>query len=88
VTVLSKDKILGNAVVSQIEKRVCRGCQECLEACPYQAITYLEDEVVCEVNPAVCKGCGACAVACPTGAAAIQHFNDEEVLSMVEAALD
>jgi heterodisulfide reductase subunit A len=88
VTVLSKDKILGNAVVSQIEKRVCRGCQECLDACPYQAITYLEDEVVCEVNAAVCKGCGACAVACPTGAAAIQHFNDEEVLSMVEAALD
>ncbi|NIW93188.1 MAG: hypothetical protein GWN20_09940, partial [Phycisphaerae bacterium] len=58
------------------------------EACPYQAITYLEDEVICEVNAALCKGCGACAVACPTGAAAIQHFNDEEVLSMVEAALD
>jgi heterodisulfide reductase subunit A len=88
VTVLSKEKILGNAVVSQIEKRVCRGCQECLDACPYQAITYLEDQVICEVNAAVCKGCGACAVACPTGAASIQHFNDKEVLSMVESALE
>jgi heterodisulfide reductase subunit A len=88
VTVLSKEKILGSAVVSQIEKRVCRGCQECLDACPYQAITYLEDQVICEVNAALCKGCGACAVACPTGAASIQHFNDKEVLTMVEAALD
>ncbi len=87
-TVLSKEKILGNAVVSQIEKKACRGCQQCLDACPYQAITYLEDQAVCEVNAAVCKGCGACAVACPTGAASIQHFNDEEVLTMVEAALD
>jgi len=88
VTVLSKEKILGNAVVSQIEKKVCRGCQQCLDACPYQAITYLEEQAVCEVNAAVCKGCGACAVACPTGAASIQHFSDEEVLTMLEAALD
>ncbi len=87
-TVLSKEKIFGNAVVSQIQKRVCRGCQECLNACPYQAITYLEDQVICEVNAALCKGCGACAVACPTGAASIRHFNDKEVLTMVEAALD
>jgi heterodisulfide reductase subunit A len=35
----------------------------------------------------MCKGCGACAVACPTGAAAIFHFDDGEVLTMVETAL-
>jgi hypothetical protein len=26
-------------------------------------------------------------VACPTGAASIRHFNDEEVLTMIDAAL-
>ena len=40
------------------------------------------------VQEALCKGCGSCAVACPTGAASIYHFDDQEVLTMVEAALD
>jgi len=88
VTLLSKDKILGNAIISQIEKQLCRGCQECLDACPYQAITYLDEQMICQVNEAVCKGCGACAVACPTGAASIYHFNDKEVLTMVKSALE
>jgi heterodisulfide reductase subunit A-like polyferredoxin len=88
VTLLSKEKIFGNAIISEIDRQLCRGCQECLNACPYQAITYLEEQMICQVNAAVCKGCGACSVACPTGAASIYHFNDKEVLSMVEAALD
>jgi len=88
VTLLSQTKVFGNAIVSQIDEESCRGCQECLNACPYQAINYLEDRMICEVNQVVCKGCGACAVACPTGAANIRHFTDEEVLTMMEAALE
>jgi heterodisulfide reductase subunit A len=42
---------------------------------------------VSQIQEALCKGCGACAVACPTGAAAILHFTDNEILTMVEAAL-
>jgi heterodisulfide reductase subunit A2 len=87
VTLLSKSKVLGNAIVSNIDPESCRGCQECLNACPYQAINYNEDRMICEVNQVVCKGCGACAVACPNGAASIRHFSDDEVLTMLEAAL-
>jgi heterodisulfide reductase subunit A len=85
-TFLSKKKVFGNAVVSGIDERLCRGCRKCLEVCPYQAIDFLEDRIVCRVNPAVCTGCGSCAVACPTGAASVFHFDDEKVLAMVEAA--
>jgi heterodisulfide reductase subunit A len=42
---------------------------------------------VARVNEAVCKGCGPCAVVCPTGAAGLRHFNDGQVLKMLEAAL-
>jgi heterodisulfide reductase subunit A len=87
VTLLAKGRMFGNAIVSQIDPVLCRGCQQCVQVCPYQAVSYNEERLVCEVNQAVCKGCGACAVACPTGAAAIHHFTDSEVLSMVEAAL-
>ena len=85
-TFLSKDKIFGNAIVSGIDPDLCRGCQKCLDVCPYQAVIFKEDRVECEINPAVCTGCGSCAVACPTGAASILHFDDQEVLAMVEAA--
>ena len=85
-TFLSKKKVFGNAVVSSIDDRLCRGCRKCQEVCPYQAIGFLEDRTVCEVNPAICTGCGSCAVACPTGAASVFHFDDEKVLTMVEAA--
>lgn len=86
-TLLSKDKVFGNAIVSHIDENVCRGCQDCIEACPFQAINYLEDRMICEVNSVVCKGCGACSVACPTGAASVYHFTEDELLTMVEAAL-
>ena len=48
-----------------------------------------EDGVkVAAVQEALCKGCGMCAVACPTGAASVHHFDDEEILTMVETAFD
>jgi heterodisulfide reductase subunit A len=87
-TFLSKKKVFGNAVVSGIDERLCRGCRICQQACPYQAIDFLEDSIVCRVNPAVCTGCGSCAAACPTGAASVFHFDDEKVLAMVEAAFN
>ena len=87
-TLLSQKSILGNAIVSNIDARFCRGCRKCLEACPYQAISFHEDRVVCEVNQALCTGCGSCAVVCPTGAASIFHFDDQEVLTMVETAFN
>ncbi len=87
-TLLSQEKVLGNAIVSNINAQFCRGCRQCLKACPYQAIDFHEDRILCEVNQAMCTGCGSCAVACPTGAASIFHFDDQQVLTMVEAAFN
>ena len=85
-TLLSQKTVLGNAIVSNINALFCRGCQKCMEACPYQAISFHRDRVVCEVNQALCTGCGSCAVVCPSGAASVLHFDDQEVLAMVDAA--
>jgi heterodisulfide reductase subunit A len=89
--VLSKEELSVEGVVSNVNEVMCRGCGKCVDACPYHAISLEEHEggkEVAHVQEALCKGCGACAVACPTGAASIYHFDDMEVLTMVEAALE
>nr|WP_309298897.1 4Fe-4S binding protein [Desulforhabdus amnigena] len=89
-TILAQKSIEVEGVVSQVDESLCRGCGECVQACPYgapQLVEVSEGVYVSRIQEALCKGCGACAVACPTGAAAIRHFNDKEVLTMVEAAL-
>jgi len=88
--VLSKDTVTVDGVVSRVNEALCRGCGACEEACAFGAITVeeLENGVkIARVQQALCKGCGACAVACPTGAAGVFHY-DNEVLAMVETALD
>jgi heterodisulfide reductase subunit A len=89
--VLSKDHITVEGVVSHINEVLCRGCGKCVEVCPYNAVSVVEREggtSAAFVQEALCKGCGCCAVACPTGAASVFHYDDREVLHMVEAALD
>ncbi|MEE9121447.1 MAG: FAD-dependent oxidoreductase [Syntrophobacteria bacterium] len=89
-TILAQEKIEVEGVVSTVDESLCRGCGECVEACPYGApelVEISEGVQVSQIQEALCKGCGACAVACPTGAAAILHFTDNEILTMVEAAL-
>jgi heterodisulfide reductase subunit A len=89
-TVLARKSIEVEGVVSSVDEALCRGCGKCVAVCPYGAPQLMEkgeDVQVSTIQEALCKGCGACAVACPTGAASIRHFNDAEVLTMVDAAL-
>jgi heterodisulfide reductase subunit A len=89
-TVLSRKSIEVEGVVSSVDESLCRGCGKCVSVCPYgapQLIEKVKGVQFSNIQEALCKGCGACAVACPTGAASIRHFKDEEVLTMVDAAL-
>ena len=89
--VLSKDKLMVEGVVSHVNEYYCQGCGLCEEACPFGAIVLEErerGEKVSHVQEALCKGCGSCAVACPTGAASLFHYDNQQVLTMVEAALE
>jgi heterodisulfide reductase subunit A len=89
-TVLAKEKIAVEGMVSTVDQSLCRGCGQCVEVCPYGApelVDVGEGVQVSQIQEVLCKSCGACAVACPTSAATIRHFTDNEVLIMVEAAL-
>ncbi|MCK5560909.1 MAG: CoB--CoM heterodisulfide reductase iron-sulfur subunit A family protein, partial [Thermoplasmata archaeon] len=90
-TILSKPTIEGEAIISVVDESKCRGCGECVETCEYGApeLQLREDGTkVSHINEALCKGCGACAVACCNGAITTKHFRNDQIMTMVEAALD
>ncbi|MBW2143010.1 MAG: CoB--CoM heterodisulfide reductase iron-sulfur subunit A family protein [Deltaproteobacteria bacterium] len=88
---ISNDKITVDGMVAHVNEVLCRGCGDCEKACPFSAIRLEEREggsIKACVKDALCKGCGSCAVACPTGAVTVSHYNDQEVLAMVETAFE
>ncbi|MGM0471462.1 MAG: 4Fe-4S binding protein [Bacillota bacterium] len=45
----------------------CTGCEECITACPTEAIKVKEEQDY-EIDDAKCTKCGACQDACPEDA--------------------
>lgn len=68
-------------------EELCCGCQTCIKACPYNAISFDEEKKVSVVNEILCKGCGTCGSACPTGAIKSRHFTDVQILSEIKGLM-
>jgi heterodisulfide reductase subunit A len=87
LSLISKGTVTLEAAVSTVDEAICQGCGRCEEVCTFHApkVTSKDGKLVSTVNEALCKGCGACAVVCPTGAIAIKHFTQDEILAEVAA---
>ena len=96
IGLLVKDKLTCNPCVAHSNEMMCNGCSQCVNVCPYGAITYVEKEFrmpdrttkvrrVASVNPAVCQGCGACTVTCPSGAMDLFGFSNNQIMAEVDA---
>ena len=86
VTVLSKKEILAEGMINRVDAELCRACGECEKACCFEAIKVTRvtgSRQQAMVAEALCTGCGVCNVACPTGAAALSHFKDEQIIKMI-----
>ncbi len=86
VTVLSKKEIVAEGMINRVDAELCRACGECERACCFEAIKVTQvtgSRQQAMVAEALCTGCGVCNVACPTGAAALSHFKDEQILKMI-----
>ncbi len=92
-TVLSKDFLLMDSIISTPIDENCDGCAFCVDACPFQAITLLEYmkegnlRKTVEVNPIQCKGCGSCMATCPKAGIYVAGFTPEQLEAQVDAAL-
>ncbi len=93
VTVLSSETMESEAVTAVVDEAKCRGCGDCVDICPFDAIE-LENKVfmgyprmVAVVNEIKCKGCGSCVAGCVAGAMQQNRFEDGHLLAMVDAFL-
>ncbi len=61
----------------EIDQETCIGCGVCIDACPPQVISLVDNKAVIDQN--LCRKCGRCIDACPAGA--IERRTDDEQLS-------
>jgi len=58
-------------MIPLIDKEICVACGKCVEVCPPQAITLIDNIV--HLREELCEECGFCATECPVNAIEI-HF--------------
>jgi heterodisulfide reductase subunit A len=74
-------------LVARVNPDACSWCEECLIACPYDAVEKIEydGKQVARIVPGLCKGGGACVPVCPETAIDLEGYAHEQIKSMIEA---
>ena len=86
-TFLSQDEITISAVTARVDPTKCAACLICVRACPY-GVPRINEDGVSEIDEALCHGCGICAAECPAKAIQLNWYEDEQILSKVDALLE
>lgn len=76
-------------LIATIDSDKCRWCDECTEACPYDAVerVVVDGRDVAKVIPALCKGCGACVPICSHGAIDVQGYTDAQITATIDSLI-
>ncbi|MFA5112283.1 MAG: FAD-dependent oxidoreductase, partial [Desulfobaccales bacterium] len=92
-TVLSRETLELESIISRPIDENCDGCAFCVDACPFHAISLLEYvrdgnvKKTVEVSPVLCKGCGSCMATCPKQGIYVAGFTLPQLEAQVDAVL-
>jgi heterodisulfide reductase subunit A len=85
---MTRGEISVEAITAQVIESKCKFCGICQDVCPYNAIHVdKERHIPASVTQAACTGCGTCAAECPFDAIVMNHFNDDQIFSQIDAIL-
>jgi heterodisulfide reductase subunit A len=84
-TILVKESIDMEPIVSVVDEDNCNGCGICERVCPYGAMHLIEITglIKAKSTPASCKGCGLCAASCPSKAVDMCHFSQHQIRAQI-----
>ena len=87
VTFLAQDEIALSVVTATVDQEKCAACLVCVRSCPY-GVPVINQDGVSEIDPALCRGCGVCASECPAKVIQLDWYEDDQIMSKVEALLE
>ena len=74
-------------MTAEVTQENCASCLVCVRSCPYN-VPVINELGVSYIDPALCQGCGVCASECPAKTIKLNWYEDDQLLSKVEALLE
>jgi heterodisulfide reductase subunit A len=68
-----------------VNELVCTGCGQCVQVCPFNAISLNSDSGIATVDESLCRGCGTCAGTCRVSAITTKGYSDLQMLSLLNS---
>jgi heterodisulfide reductase subunit A len=86
----AEEELKHEPTIATVDENMCSGCGLCVSLCPYDAreLVVQDGRTIAQVNDILCEGCGSCISACPSGACQQRNLTDNQILHMLEAALE
>jgi len=73
------DRVVRSTYFSEVDDTLCTGCEDCIERCPFNAISMTDGTIT--IDHQFCMGCGLCISACSTGALSMVKKPDEKIVN-------
>ncbi len=87
ITYLSQEYLTLSAVTAKVKQELCASCLVCVRSCPY-GVPKINEEGVSAIDEALCQGCGVCAAECPAKAIELSWYEDNQIISKIDALLE
>lgn len=92
LSLIDQGTIYMDPSIAEVASLLCKGCGQCVQACPYGAVDLVDLKSgsglnIAQINGYLCKGCGTCAAACPNKAMSLIHYTDRQIINEMIGAL-